>query len=513
MTASRIFFYFCLSFIGGIFLSSFLKISQLLTSGILILGLIFISVLWHYKKLAVAGFCILFLILGIWRCQSAELKILNSELKKYNDLGQKITLTGIVSGEPDVREKIIKLRIENLKLAPPQNEVSGAELGIDDGGENDVPAAVLVTTGRYPEYKYGDKLEITGFLKTPENFEDFNYKNYLAKDGIYSVMNYPEIELLTKNNGRSLASTIYKGILELKDKLRENIYQNMSPPRGSILAALILGDKRQISDDWNQKLNYAGVRHITAVSGLHVAILSSILMSFLIGIGLWRQQSFYFAIILITLFIILTGLQPSAIRAGIMGGLFLFAQYLGRMNISFRTLVMAGAVMLAQNPLLLKLDVGFQLSFLAILGIIYIAPAFQNLFQRISGFLQFKEILTMTFSAQVFTLPILIYNFGYFSAVAPLTNVLILPILPLIMGLGFLSGLAGLIWDSLGWFFSLPVSFLLIYLTKVVDVFSKISWSVYVLEISRIWLIISYLILGFLAWRLNKKQKLRFFQH
>ncbi len=487
MSKSQIFLFVCLAFLGGIFLSSFIKISPLLLLGFLALGLLFISIFWRYKKLAVVGFCILFLVLGIWRHQFAETKILKSELQTYNDKEEIVTLIGVVSAEPDVREKNLKLTVK----------LPGIE------------GKVLVTAGKYLEYKYGDKLKIKGFLKTPQEFEDFNYKDYLAKDGIYSVMYYPEIELIERSQGNFL----YAQILSFKDKLREVVYQNLSPPQSSIIAAIILGDKRQISQEWKDKLNYAGLRHLTAISGMHVAVFTVILMSFLIGLGLWRKDAFFLSMVLVSIFIVMTGLQPSAIRAGIMGGLFLFAQYLGRMNESSRVVVLAAALMLAHNPLLLKLDVGFQLSFLAMLGIIYLLPVFQNWLRKVPDLFQLKNILAMTLSAQAFTLPVLIYNFGYFSLVSPFTSILIVPLLPLIMGLGFIFALSGTVWGFLGWFFSLPVWLLLTYLVKITEWFSDFSFSVYVIEVSWAWLAVFYSILGFLTWYLNEKQKLKFLQY
>jgi len=496
MTASKIFLYFCLAFIGGIFLSSFFPLHLLILGGGLILGILLISVppslnLRKRAGLVIIGFCILFMVAGIWRHQLAELRTMNNELRNLNDSGQEIVLIGVVAVEPDIRENNIKLTIK------PDN----------------IEGKVLITTSRYPEYQYGDKLKITGELRTPPVFEEFNYRDYLKKDGVYSVMNWPEIEILDREDYRSLTSIVYAKILSFKNKLRESIYQNLSPPQSSILGAIILGDKSRISEGWKEKLNYAGVRHLTAVSGMHVAILTSVLMTLLIGLGLWRQQAFYFAIILITLFIVMTGFQPSAIRAGIMGGLFLFAQYLGRINISSRAIIFAGAVMLAQNPLLLRLDVGFQLSFLAMMGIIYLLPTFRNWFRKIPNLFQFRNIISITLSAQIFTLPILIYNFGYLSLVAPVTNVLILPLLPFIMIFGFIFGLLGMFWQTLGWVFSWPAWFLLTYLTKIVDWFSSQSFASLNLEISWIWPILLYLILGLITWRLNEKQKLKFLEY
>jgi len=492
MSASKIFLYLCLSFIGGIFLNSIFQIPQPFLLGFLILGIFLISVslslsLKRKAVLVIIGFCLLFLVLGIWRHQIAEKKITNNELVQYNEQFQKTTLTGQIIKEPDIREKNIKLTIKLDNL---------------DG-------KILVTTTKYSQYQYGDKLKITGDLLTPEEFPDFNYKDYLAKEGIYSVVYFPEIEPIKRNQG----NFIYTKILSFKNKLRESISQNLSPPQSSILGAIILGDKSRISQEWKEKLNYAGVRHITAVSGMHVAILTSVLMSLLIGLGLWRQQAFYIAVILVILFIIMTGLQPSAIRAGIMGGLFLFGQYLGKQSVSSRAIIIAGALMLGQNPLLLRLDVGFQLSFLAMFGIIYLMPAFQNLLRKIPNFFQLRNILAMTLSAQIFTLPILIYNFGYFSRIAPLSNVLIVPFLPYIMISGFIFGIVGIVFPVLGWILCWPCWLLLTYLIKTIDLFSQVSWASLTLEISWIWLFCSYLILGLITWQLRKKQKLNFLNY
>ena len=480
MTSSKIFLYFCLSFIGGIFLNSFFNFSQPILISFLILGILLISVFWPYKKLVVIGFCILFLVLGIWRYQQALSKIVYPKEKA-------ITFVGQVIQEPDVRD-------DNIKLTVKAENIEGK---------------ILVTAHRYPEYRYGDKLRMTGKLKIPQTMEDFNYPGYLAKEGIYSVMSWPEIELLEKNQG----NPVFANILSFKNKLRESVYQNLLPPQSSILGAMILGDKRKISQEWKNKLNYAGVRHITAVSGLHVTVLSSILMTLLLWLGFWRQQAFFGAILIITLFIVMTGLQPSAIRAGIMGGLFLSAQYFGRMNSASRAVFFAGAVMLLQNPLLLKLDVGFQLSFLAMMGIIYLLPVFRDWLKFIP-WENPKSILAMTLSAYLFSLPVLIYNFGYISFVAPFTNILIVPLLYWIMIFGFIFALSGMILPIIGWILSFPAWFLLTYLIKVVDWFSKIPWTYKTLEnVHWVWLVISYLILGLITWRLNESQKLKFLNY
>jgi len=457
--------------------------------------------LFFFKKrlILVFALCLIFLALGILRYQIALKKFENAELKNFVDFSKPIEISAKVVKEPDVREN-------NVNLTVKIKELLVNNIGIPMEGK------ALVTTGRYPEYQYGDKLKIIGSLKTPPVFEGFNYKDYLRKDGILAVMSYPEISRESSEIGT--LSAVYAKILSFKNKLRETINQNLSPPQSSILAAVILGDKRNISKEWKDKLNKTGVRHITAVSGMHIVILTSILMSFLIGIGFWRGQAFYLTIGVIFLYILMIGFQPSAVRAAIMASLFLLAQKIGRVSSSQRAITFAAALMLIQNPFLLKDDVGFQLSFLAIMGIIYLLPIFQKWLKFIpeDKYLNLRNILGMTFSAQVFTLPILIYNFGYVSLISPLTNILIVPLLPFIMITGFIFSLVGIFWSSLGWLLSFPCWFLLTYITKLIDWFYHFPSISIQLKISWQWILIFYLVLGYFAWRLTQKAKLKFLE-
>lgn len=386
------------------------------------------------------GLCLVSAVLIIWRYQIIESRIKNYELREYNDSGKEITFIGRVIKEPDVRETNTKLTIE-------------ARLSKESRASK-----ILVTASRYPEYKYGDELRITGRLETPAVFDDFNYQNYLKKDGIYSVIYYPQIELLKTYRGR--ASVIF----DFKDKMRQVIYRFLAPPQSEILGAMILGDKNRMSQELKEKLNIAGVRHITAVSGMHVLILSNILTSLFLFLGFWRGRAFYISIIIIWLFIFLTGLQASGIRAGIMASLFLSGRKLGRQSFSLRSIIIAAAIMLIINPLLLFYDAGFQLSFLAALGIINLAPFLKKYLKW--------DVLTLTLSAYIFTLPVLIYNFGRVSWIGLLANLLIVPVVYPVMILGFVFVLAGLFWSGLAWFLSIPVWLLLTYIIKLVDLFS-----------------------------------------
>ena len=502
MTASKIFLYFCLSFVFGIFLSSFFSFSLPVLLAVLILGIILISALWKHKTSVVIGFCILFLVLGIWRNMAAESRILNSELQKFNDLEEKITLVGIVSAEPDLREKSQKLTIKVEDIDGNPEGKPSASCG----------ARVLVTMGRYPEYKYGDKLKITGLLEAPPVFEGFNYKDYLKKDGIYSVMSFPKIESFEQNFG----SPLMKALFSFKNKFKEIARQFISPPQEGFLEALIFGDEENISQEWKEKLNFTGTRHIAAVSGMNITIISFLILNFLLLLGFWRNQAFYFTIILLTLYILMIGAPSSAVRAGIMAGLLLLAQHLGRMSKAHRAVLFAAAFMLFLNPLILRLDIGFQLSFLAILGMIYLQPFFSDIFKKIPNpkFFPIKTTLSATISAQIFTLPILVYNFGYIPLVSPITNILIVPFLAPITILIFIFAMSGMIFSGFGWILSWPAWLVLSYLVGIIDWFSKLPFaSLNLNNIHWVWLLISYAPLGFLVWRIQEKQKLKFLNY
>lgn len=442
MTVSRLVLFFSLSFIFGIAVSSFFNVSRSLLPGFFIAALILLTATaLRRKKPLFFGFCLLFFVLGAWRHQSAFFR-----LPQISE--GEASFIGIVVKEPKIGEKSTQLTV-----------------GTDSG-------KVLITTWRYPKYYYGDKLAVSGKLEEPsEDLSGFNYRDYLKKDGIFSVMAWPKIEALESGLGNPLTSLL----ISFKNKFKESARLFVSPPQVSILEALIFGDEGGISKVWQEKLNHTGTRHIVAVSGMNITIIVSLVMSFLLLLGLWRRHAFYFSVILLILYVLMLGFPASATRAGIMALILLFGRYLGRLGQAKRAVVFAASSMLFLNPLLLKSDVGFQLSFLAVMGIIYLEPVWSKLLKRAPDYKFFpvRTTLSTTLSAQVFTFPILIYNFGYVSLVSPLTNILIVPLLAPLTVLLFVFGIASMIFWPLGYVLSWPAWFLLTYITLIIDFFSK----------------------------------------
>jgi len=278
-----------------------------------------------------------------------------------------------------------------------------------------------------------------------------------------------------------------KFISSFKSRLKASLDSSLSPPQSSLLGAMMLGEKDRLSYDLKEKLNRSGTRHITAISGMHVMILAQMLIGIGLIFGLWRGQAFYFALVIIILFIIMVGAPPSAIRAGIMGGVVLFAQKVGRLSQAQRMLIIAATLMLAFNPLLLRFDVGFQLSFLATLGIAKLSPWFLEKFSRVPTWFQLRSVAAMSFPAVIFTAPILASNFGQVSLISIFTNILIVPLLGLV-----LAGILGIIFQPLGQIAFWPLWLFLGYIYRIIDWSSRLPFAAIQVEVFPWYLVVLY---------------------
>jgi competence protein ComEC len=480
LTKSKIFFYFCLSFAGGVAIASFFDVSQI-TGGIFLIGATMIIIVsWARRwKAVVFGFCLLFLLLGIWRFQSVLL-LTENNISHYADGKTVVFLSGIVAAEPDVRADNIRLKIGAQKLV-----LVGTDKSIPVSGYT------LVMAEKYPEYRYGDEIEFRGKLSAPKNFEGFDYKAYLAKDDIYSVMYYPATKFLGKNKGNFIQATLFK----IKNSFKENLSRILPEPQASLADGLILGEKATLPEDLVNNFNTVGVIHIIALSGFNITIIADSLRRLFDSLMISRRYSFWLAVFLIVGFVIMTGASPSIVRAAVMGILLILAQKTGRLYSIRNALVFAGMVMLYFNPKILRFDLGFQLSFLATLGLVYISPLLEKYLNWLPKTFDLRGIAGATLGAQLAVLPLILYSFGRLSLIAPIANLLILPIIPLAMFWVFLGGATGFVWhwfaQCFGWV-SWPF---LTYQIKIAAALAKIPYAAVGLKINWIWLVVLYLIL------------------
>ncbi|MBI4779492.1 ComEC/Rec2 family competence protein, partial [Candidatus Falkowbacteria bacterium] len=210
--------------------------------------------------------------------------------------------------------------------------------------------------------------------------------------------------------------------------------------------------------------------------------------------------------------IILVGLPASAMRAGLMGFLVLWALKLGRLNKIINSLVLSAAVMLLINPKILRDDVGFQLSFLAIAGLVYVYPLFEAIRQKIKlpKLKGVSDAILVTLAAQVFTLPVLAYNFSQISLIAPLANLAVLWVLPLLTVLILTALPLSAVLPGLSFIFFLPSLILTKYILIAVKYLAKIPYSY--LEIDYLWPgwpAVYYFVVIFIVIKLRKSELLK----
>jgi competence protein ComEC len=387
---------------------------------------------------------ILLLTLGAARYQSAQPMLGPGHVASHNDAGRKLSITGVVVDAPDIRDTYTGLRI------------SAERIRYDDSwATEEVHGLVLLRAPRFGDWAYGDRLRAYGTLETPPVYETFSYRDYLARQGVHSLMPYAYVTRLAKRQANPLIQVIY----DFRAHAFEIVYALFPDPEASLLAGILLGVESGISPEVREAFNHTGTTHIIAISGFNITIVAAIFTS-LFGRWLGARRSAIAAGIAIAVYTILVGADAAVVRAAIMGGLSLLALRLGRQTDGMASLAAAAIAMTALNPLVLW-DVGFQLSFAATLGLVLYAEPLNNWFIRVAKRhlpeVQAKwlarpisEFVLFTFAAQVTTLPLTAYYFNRISMSALVANPIILPAQPPVMILGGLATLAGSLWLPLG---------------------------------------------------------------
>jgi competence protein ComEC len=495
--------YVSCAWVAGIFLGSKVSLPVL----VLFLGLIpfaLIPFLRNSRKtLIVAGLCLLALFGGGLRFPSSLPSADEHSLCFYNDK-EIVEIQGMVAEEPDIRDRLCLLTF------------SASEIIVNDE-RKEVSGTALIQVPRYPAYHYGDVLNVTGRLETPEPFDNFDYKSYLARQGIYSVIYYPEVELLGQGEGLKPLQWIYS----LRERLSSSIARALPEPQGSLAQGILLGLRTNIPDSLNQAFSRTGTAHILAISGLNISIVIAMFLS--LGILVFgRQRSIYIWLALAAtwLYALLAGMNPPVIRAAIMGSLFLIAEYLGRQGSAIIALAFAAAVMVGIQPQLLW-SVSFQLSFLAMAGLIFFYPYFQawgrkgiaRLFKNREKIVPTASIVTDGFAATLAAIvavgPLIAYNFGVVSLVSVPATFFSLPALPAIIVTSALVAFVGLFAmlaaQILGWLAWLFLSYFLL----VVQGFDALPFSSFQVANISTWHIWGYyaILAGVIAL-LNRRNQL-----
>ncbi len=348
------------AWVAGIFLGSEFNLSPVL----IIIGfipLLLLLFLRHYQKpIILASLCLIALFGGAAYFQSSLPTVDESFLQFYNDQ-ETVSIKGMVNRDPDIRDKTTHLHF------------SATEIKLDERWQ-EVSGTALLFMPRYPTYSYGDVLLVTGKLETPPQLDGFDYKGYLAHQGIYSTILYPQMEILDSGEGSKPLQWVYS----LRNRLSQNLATILPEPQASLAQGITLGIRGNIPSQVKDDFSRSGTAHLLAISGLHLSIIAGILLSF--GMWLFGKRHYLYiwlALGIIWLYALITGMHPPVVRGAIMASLFLAAELLGRQRSAFTALAFAAAVMIGISPQILW-DASFQLSFLAMSGLIFIFPLLQT---------------------------------------------------------------------------------------------------------------------------------------
>jgi competence protein ComEC len=341
---------------------------------------------------------------------------------------------------------------------------------------------------------YGQVLTITAKTNIPQ---ETGIQRFLLGKNIHIYMQVLDYS----NNSYNCDWQCYsmRGIHNMRLWILNRIEQAYPNQVGEFLKGILIGYTDTLPEDIKESFKKTGVSHILAVSGYNMAIIVMLVYQQLMNRQVSRSLSFWITVIVILVFTILTGAEASIMRAGIFAILILTAEQIQRYVGGIRPLILCATLLVIINPFYIAYDIGFQLSFLAVIGLIIYGQLFQTYTEGIPS-LGILPMIGETLFAQILVLPILIYYFGQISIISILANILIVPIIPLAMAWGSLTSLF-LNWDI----FTYPLIILIQIVLSLNQSVASLSWaSIAVPQISGFMVLLIYISLAVLYYLRQK---------
>jgi len=419
---------------------------------------------------------------------------------KYN--GQQVTVKGYINSAPNVDgDKAVY-------------ELKAEEVFLKDSNQSDkVTGKIRLTTiiGDNGFIDYGREVTVSGTLNIPKgrtNPAGFSYRSYLSHNGISATlfaMDY-NINIGDRNKG----NLPVKLGLFLRERIVSVINRSLPPQQAGLLNGMLIGYKQDLSEEVQEAFSASGLMHIMAVSGSNVGFIVLPLAFLLKKLRMRQKYANLLIIIILILFTLITGFEPSVLRAVIMAVVVLIGQIIRRETEIYTSISFAALLLLFYNPGIL-FNIGFQLSFAATLSLVLFYKNLKEMlgFKFLPPFI--VDVLAATISAQIGVLPITVFYFNTVSLVSIISNLLVVPIVEFITILGSLMALLGqihIIFSILiGYVNNVLLSFVLI----VTKVSAGMPWSVKTLVTPSIFMVICYyaVIIYFFWYRPKYKVKLK----
>ena len=432
------------------------------------------------RRSALPALALMALLLGLLRAGWVEPP--GADLSPYHDT-PRIELRGVVSDDPAGSDTILTFRLsaERLRL---DNDSRWRELSGVVRVTARVPTA-LAGSRDAPFIRYGDRLALTGVLQAPVHLGAFDFPAYLESQGIGTVMRFPDAALIGEDGG----APFYRWLYSLRHDMARAMSTVIPEPQASFGQAILLGIRDTLPESVNEGFRRAGTAHLLAISGLHVGILLALSISaseFLIG----RRRQFYLVLPLLAIWMyaLISGASDSAIRAAVMGTVYVVAIAVGRPRSLIPALALAASLMVTIEPRVLS-RISFQLSFAAMMGI---AIYYEILTDRIAEWIGLGPeredwwatslrglagAVGVTVAATLATTPLVMFYFERVSLVGLPATLLSMPALPLTLVAHGVTALVGMISETAALPFGWIAWILSGYITGVSTLFSGLPMA------------------------------------
>lgn len=350
--------------------------------------------------------------------------------------------------------QVLYLKNKYLKIYKDDKSIISAMAVVVKGpseGEYNYKYTVKARTGKYKNKKfivyinkknkklleYGDLIEIKGEYSAPEvarNYKGFDYSQYLKTLNIYGTIKVEESKIINKNQ----LSPILISINNIKEKMIDNANRNMPKRTANLLLGILIGERDNIQEDIIESFRTANLSHILAVSGAHTSYIILGITYLISKSKTPKRIGYIITIIILLIFIIITGASYSVVRACIMAIVVIGAKICYRKENFFTSICISLIIILIQNPFAIN-DIGLKLSFMGTAGIVIFNKSITNFFIKLKIKQKIAEALSVTFSAQLMIMPITILNFNTISLTFFISNILASPLLGIIIIFGFIS--------------------------------------------------------------------------
>lgn len=432
------------------------------------LGLLFILANKKRGWWLFVSVCALSLGLGWWRAADFRIQILPYETLYRQDV--RVELTAKTDG---VYAKSGSLSFDggSIKFIEPRSVALPGTLAIE-------------TRGITAVYR-GDQLEVRGRL-------------YPAGGSRQGSIRYATATLLDRPLGWI-------------DRMRLNFSAGtqtaLPEPQASLGLGILVGQRSTLPEEVSDQLSTVGLTHIIAVSGYNLTIIVRFIGK---KFGRSKYQTLLLSIVLIAIFILITGFSASIVRAGVVSGLSLGAWYYGRTIKPLTILLLSGAITAGWYPIYIWSDIGWYLSFLAFYGVLMLGPLISKYFWKEGEPGGLTALVIESGCAQIMTAPLIMYIFGQTSLVALPSNMIIVPLIPLAMLAAFTAGLAGMRWVSVAGWLAWPARILLGFITETVSLLASVPNALMQWSISLVSMLGCYLLLTGITWLLWHKTRTRY---